>query len=367
MTGMVLLIILGSGIISNSIHFAPAMIFLVALLTMGLYYKFGWLRLVFIFILLNYFAYFNFILNNPLGGNSPEFIKSPGLTYLYFISSGFAFSLLAILPKKENISDDFLISAVVWNGLGFSSVLAITAITYLSKNYVPAFAAIAVFCLIFSVILQARASLKIMASMYALYGFLAMSVAFYGLLKLPEVYMLFAIQSLLVVSMALWFGSRFIVVMNSILFILLLVFYLVNKPDYNSVNFSFMLVALITARIINWKKERLKLKTELIRNIYLTAGFVMTLIAFYHAFPPSYTTVSWIGAALLFFLTGRLLRNIKYRWLAIATLIASGIKLIFTDLSDLDIGLRVVIFLLLAVISITVSVLYTKFLIRKKE
>jgi hypothetical protein len=367
MAGMVLLLILASGIISNSIHFAPAMIFLVALLSMVLYYKFGWLRLVFIFILLSYFAYFNFILNNPLGGNSPEFIKSPGLTYLYFIGSGFVFSLLAILPKKENISDDFLISAVVWNGLGFSSVLAITAITYLSKNYVPAFTAIAVFCLIFSVILQARASLKIMASLYALYGFLAMSVAFYGLLKLPEVYMLFAIQSLLVVSMALWFGSRFIVVMNSILFLLLLVFYLANKPDYNSVNFSFMLVAFVTARIINWKKERLKIKTELIRNIYLSAGFVMTLIGFYHAFPPSYTTVSWIGAALLFFLTGRLLRNIKYRWLAIASLIASGIKLIFTDLSDLDIGLRVVIFLLLAVISITVSVLYTKFLIRKKE
>jgi hypothetical protein len=232
---------------------------------------------------------------------------------------------------------------------------------------VPAFSAISIFCLIFSVILQSRSSLKISASMYALYGFLGMSVAFYGIFLFPDAYMLFAIQSLLVVSMALWFRSRFIVVMNTILFVVLLTFYLSNKTSYNSINFSFMLVAFITARVINWKKERLNIKTELIRNTYLVAGFIMTLVAFYHAFPASYITVSWIMAAMLFFLLSRLLQNIKYRWLAIAALIASGIKLIFADLSDLDIGFRVLIFLLLAIISITVSVLYTKFLIRKKE
>jgi hypothetical protein len=289
------------------------------------------------------------------------------LLNLFFIGSGFTFSLLALIQKKEEIPNDFLTASVVWNGLGFSSVFAIITVTYLSKNYVPAFSAISIFCLIFSVILQSRSNLKIMASMYALYGFLGMSVVFYGILLFPSAYMLFSIQSLLVVSMALWFRSRFIVVMNTILFMVLLAFYLSDKTSYNSINFSFMLVAFITARVINWKKERLNIKTELIRNTYLLAGFIMTLVAFYHAFPASYITVSWILAAMLFFLLSRLLRNIKYRWLAIAALVSSGIKLIFADLSDLDIGFRVLIFLLLAIISITVSVLYTKFLIRKKE
>jgi hypothetical protein len=367
MAGMVLLMFLISGVISNSTNFAATMILAVALLSMALYYHFGWLRLVFIYILLTYFSFLNLLLNNPLVGNSPEFISSSGILNLFFIGSGFIFSLLALIPKKEEISNDFVIATGVWNGLGFSSVLAIIAITYLSKSYVPYFASISVFCLIFSVILQSRSNLKIMASIYALYGFLGMSVAFYGILLFPRAYMLFSIQSLLVVSMALWFRSRFIVVMNTILFVTLLIFYLSNKTSYNSINFSFMLVAFITARVINWKKERLNIKTELIRNTYLVAGFIMTLVAFYHAFPASYITVSWIAGAMLFFILSRLLRNIKYRWLAIATLIVSGIKLIFADLSDLDIGYRVLIFLLLAVISITVSVLYTKFLIKKKE
>jgi hypothetical protein len=203
--------------------------------------------------------------------------------------------------------------------------------------------------------------------MYALYGFLALSVSFYGLLKFPGTYMLLALQSLLVVSMALWFRSRFIVVMNTLLFVLLLIFYASDKTRLSSVNFSFMLVALSTARIINWKKERLNIKTELIRNIYLVAGFVMTLISFYYAFPESYITASWILAGLLFFLTGRLLQNIKYRWLAIGALLASATKLIFVDLKQIDIGLRILMFLILAIISIGVSILYTKYLIKKKE
>jgi uncharacterized membrane protein len=128
-----------------------------------------------------------------------------------------------------------------------------------------------------------------------------------------------------------------------------------------------MLVALVTARIINWKKERLNIKTEYIRNLYLVFGFVMTLVAFYHAVPISYITVSWIFAALLFFILGRLINNIKYRWLAIGIIVISAIKLIFVDMSDIDIGFRVLVFLLMAIISISVSILYTKYLIRKRE
>ena len=367
MTGMVLIMILSSGILSNSTHFMSAMTCIAALITVVLYYKYGWLKLVFIFIFLVYFSHLNWLLNNPLMGNNPGFIKSPGIAYLYFIASGFIFSSLALLPKKENISSDFIITSLIFNGLGFSSIMILIIITYLSKSYVPVFGAIAVLCLAYSFILQSGSKLKITASMYALYGFLAMSVAFYGILLLPKAYMLLSIQSLLVVSMALWFRSRFIVVINTLLFVMILILYLTDKPTLNLTNFSFMLVAFITARIINWKKERLNIKTEYIRNTYLISGFIMTLIAFYHAFPSSYITVSWIFAGLLFFVLGRLINNIKYRWLAIAALVVSGIKLILVDLSSIDIGFRVLVFLLLAIISITVSILYTKYWSGKKK
>jgi len=367
MTSMVLLMMLFSGMISHWPSFAAAITTVVALLSVLLYYRFGWLKLVFIFIFLVYLGHLNWLLNSPFAGNPLEFIKSPGNGYYGLLATGLVISLLAILPQKENVSDDFILSSIVLNGFIFSSILALTVVTYFSNTYVTIFGVLALSCLAYSIILQSRSALKITASMYALYGFLAMSVTIYGLLLFPKAYMLLAVQSFLVVSIALWFRSRFIVVMNTVLFLVLLLIYLASPERHNPTNFSFMLVALVTARIINWKKERLNIKTELIRNLYLFFGFVMTLFAFYYAFPPDYITVSWIVAALLFFLVGRLINNFKYRWLAIAALIASGIKLIFIDLSDIDIGFRVLVFLLLAVISITVSILYTKYLIKKRD
>jgi len=367
LAGLVLIMLLVTGIIAGSFLLISGLAAIAAILVVFLYERFGWIKLAFLFVFLIYTTHLNGLLNNPLAGQNPEFIAAPGIGNLFLIITGFTFSLLALLPKKEPVSNDFIITTVVWNGLGFTLLLALTVVIYLSKNYVPLMSVISLFCLGYAILLQRRSALKITASMYALYGFLAMSVSFYGILQFPKAYMLFAIQSLLVVSMALWFRSRFIVVMNTLLFILLFIFYLTNKVGFNSVNFSFMLVALITARIINWKKERLNIKTELIRNIYLITGFTMTLIAFYHAFPESYITGSWIVAALLFFLMSRLINNIKYRWLAIAALLASAIKLIFVDLKQIDIGLRVLMFLLLAIISITISILYTKYLTRKKE
>jgi hypothetical protein len=366
MATMALLMLWFSGIIANDHSMAAAITTIVALLSVFVYYRQSWQKLVFVFILLVYLGHLNWLLNSPFVSGKLEFIASPGIGYMFLFASGFIFSLLALIPKKEEVADEFVITSVVWNGLLFSIVLALTVATYFSKNYVPVFAAISGFCLIYSVILQKRSFLKIMASMYALYGFMAMSVTFYGILGLPAAYMLLSAQSFLVVSMALWFRSRFIVVMNTILFVMLLIFYLFTTGNHNATNFSFMLVAFITARFINWKKERLNIKTEHIRNLYLVSGFIMTLVAFYHAVPSSYITASWIGAAILFLIVGRLINNIKYRWLAIATLVSSGIKLIFVDLAHIDIVLRILMLLLLAIISISVSILYTKYLIKKR-
>jgi uncharacterized membrane protein len=46
--------------------------------------------------------------------------------------------------------------------------------------------------------------------------------------------------------------------------------------------------------------------------------------------------------------------------------IVSAIRLVFVDMSNFEVGYRVLVFLLLAAISIAVSILYTKFIKRKK-
>jgi len=367
MAGLVLLMMLITGVIGNSVGFSAFITTITASLAIILYYRFGWIKLVFIFIFLVYIAHLNWILNNPFMGNKLELGISVNLSYLYFFATAAIFSLLALKPKVENVSTEFIITSVVFNGIGFTSILAVLILTYFSDNYVGVFSSIAVFCLIYSVILQSRKLLKITVAMYALYGFFALSVSLYGIFGLPESYMLFSLQSLLVVSMALWFRSRYIVLMNTLLFFIFMVFYLIDWDNNNITSFSFMLVAFISARVINWKKERLTLKTEVLRDLYLIAGFIMTLIAFYQTIPSSYITVSWILVAILFFILSLLMKNIKYRWLAIASVIASSIKLIFFDMSNIDIGYRVLVFLLLALISITLSVLYTKYLKKRSN
>ena len=367
LAGIALLMLVATGVFFDTVGIISGMASITAILTILLYYRFGWIKLTFIFIFIVYLVHLIWLINNPFMGHNPEFTTSPGSGYVYLIATGFIFSFLALIPKKEKTSDEFIITSIVWNGIGFTFLLAAIIITYFEKNYVPIFSAITVLCILWAVILKLKSEIKIIASMYVLYGFLALSVAIFGIFGLPKSYGLFSLQSLLVVSFALWFRSRFMIIMNLLLFLVLLIFFVQSKSFDNLTNFSYMLVAFISARIINWKKERLNIRTELMRDLYLISGFAMTLVAFYHISPASYVTASWIFAGILFFLVSLLIKNIKYRWLAIATMIASAIRLIFVDMASINIGYRVLVFLGLAIISITVSVLYTKYLIKKKN
>jgi hypothetical protein len=164
----------------------------------------------------------------------------------------------------------------------------------------------------------------------------ALSITIGGIYKFPLAFFLLSIQSLLVVTMALWFRSRFIVIMNSLLFIGLLIAYLAFADPLHSINFSFAIVALVTARILNWKKKRLEIRTELIRNIYLLTGAAMVLYSLHHAVPTQFITLSWALAAVLFFILSVLIHNIKYRWLAIMTMVVTVFYLFIIDLKNIS-------------------------------
>jgi hypothetical protein len=188
---------------------------------------------------------------------------------------------------------------------------------------------------------------------------MAMSIALYGLFGLPEVYLLLSVQSLLVVSMALWFRNRLIIVMNSLLFLTILIVYLLSSKHVDGVNFCFVLIALISARIINWKRSRLQIKTDMIRNLYMIEGFFMMLFALLNAVPKQFVTFSWTMAALLYFIISLLLKNIKYRYMALGTMICAAFYLFIIDLARIEIIYRILALLFLAAISIGISIYYT--------
>ena len=105
----------------------------------------------------------------------------------------------------------------------------------------------------------------------------------------------------------------------------------------------------------------------MLRNLYLVIAFFTVLFGLYHAVPGQYITLSWTMAAVGYFLMSILLHNIKYRWMAILTIIASVIYLFIVDLASLDIRYRVAAFLFLAIISLSVSIFYTKWVKKKTQ
>ena len=85
----------------------------------------------------------------------------------------------------------------------------------------------------------------------------------------------------------------------------------------------------------------------------------MVLLALYHAVPKQFITLSWAIAALIYFLLGFVLKNVKYRYMALGTLICSAFYLFIVDLAHIEIIYRVLALLFLAALSIGLSIYYT--------
>jgi hypothetical protein len=329
--------------------------------------KKGWWTGLMISIFLVYSLCLVWILGNPFLSKAFEIRTVHHMGYIYLYTIAMAYSFLALLPPSDRTRQNQLQPSIVLNGLGFSLMMAIAVPAFFSENYYVYFGLIAAFCLVYSIWLQIRGSWKTIAAMYALYSFVSLSITIAGVYHFPLAFFLLSIQSLLVVSMALWFRSRFIVVMNTILFIGLLLTYIFTGDPLNSINFSFALVALVTARILNWKKQRLEIRTEWIRNIFLFTGAIMVLFSLHKAVPANFITLSWALSALVFFLLSIIIRNIKYRWLAIITMVLTVFYLFLVDLSNISLGYRIVALMFISTISLGISMFYSRRQRSKKE
>jgi hypothetical protein len=350
---------LAAAIISDTSQFMLILISVSAVGSTYYYFRFRWKPLVMISIFLAYISFFLWIFGNPFMGHPMQMITELYHGVIYLFGLGACFSIILLFRDKDGSSDDYLIGVTFANGILFTLMLLLVVLRFFHTDYVLLFGVIAICCLLFSTLLHSESDWNFGSAYYALYGFMTMSIALYGLVGFPWVYFLLSIQSLIVVSMALWFRNRLIAVLNSFLFLTILAIYLLSSKAVNEVNFSFALISLISARIINWKKSRLHIKTDLLRNLYLTEGFFMVLYALFHAMPGQFITLSWTMAALLYFLLSFILKNVKYRYMALGTMICAAFYLFLVDLARIEIIYRVLALLFLAVISIGISIYYT--------
>jgi hypothetical protein len=344
---------------------SDATIFIIPLLTItaagSVYYfrKFSWKALLVMSIILTYSSLLIWMLGDPFMGHPVKLIAEKYMSVMALFSLGAIYSIVLIFREKDSSDDDYLIGITLLNGILFTLSLLFVVMSYFSTGYMTLFAGITVCCLLYSTILHSRSSWNFASAFYALYGFMAMSISLYGLVGFPRIYLLLSAQSLLVVSMALWFRNKLIVLMNSMLFLVILAVYMLTSQPVDGVNFSFAIAALLTARLINWQNNRLKIETDLIRNLYMIEGFVMVLFALIHAVPKQFVTLSWTMAALLYFLLSIVLKNVKYRYMALGTMICAAFYLFIVDLARIDLVYRILALLFLAAISIGISIYYS--------
>jgi hypothetical protein len=368
LTGLSFILLAITAVVSDSTHLMLPLATLLAIIGTIFLYRFGWLRLIFLSIFLVYFIHLIWIFGNPFMGHQLQIISIHQSGYIYLFLVAAIFSLIALLPPNESsYRSAGIVGALVFNGIGFVFLMGLFILSFFSNNYIVPTGIIALYCLAYSIILKVRSSWRITASLYAIFGFVALTVTIYGIYHFPQAYFFLAIQSLLVVSMAIWFRSKFIVVMNSLMYLTLLIIYLSTSVTGDAMNISFSLVALATARILNWKKERLTIRTELIRNFYLLTAFPMVLFTLYQLVPKQFITLSWVLAAVSYFLLSLLLKNVKYRYMALGTMIAASIFLFLVDLARIELAYRIIALLSLAIISLGLSFYYTKKLKKKVE
>jgi len=350
---------LTTGIVCDAAHFILPLVAVAACASVYFYHRFKWEPLLIVTIILSYISAFMWLLGNPVIGHPMKLIAEQHSGVVYFFGLGAIFSTTLLFKNKDKSEDIFLTGMTFVNGILYSLLLIFIVLGFFSKNYEVLFSVLTLCCLAYSIVLHSKFDWNFASAFYALYGFMAMSIAFHGLLGFPRVYLLLAVQSLVVVSMALWFRNRLIIIMNSILFLVILITYLFSSKSINNVNYSFALISLVSARIINWKRSRLHIETDLMRNLYLVEGFVMVLYALFHAVPKQFITLSWTIAALLYFLLSFVLRNVKYRYMALGTMVCSAFYLFLVDLAHIEIIYRVLALLFLAAISIGISIYYS--------
>ncbi len=321
----------------------------------------SWIVLLIAATGLAYVTHFIWALNNPVMGNESRLVSpSPVsalfvLSYVLILASGTLFRPPAV-PEKGLVAIVPFVNGVT----GFALYFFMTAPAHGAAVSFYHGAASLVFLLL-ATLFWIRERSRQATFIYAMLGYLAMSVAIIAVFPSPEYFVWLACQSLLVISTAIWFRSRFIVGSNFVIYVLLFVAYLILAGTAGGISIIFGMVALLSARILNWQKDRLLLKTEMMRNAYLVSAFFIIPYALYHIVPRAYVSTSWVAVALFYYVMSILLRdNRKYRWMALLTLCLTVGFVFVVDLVNLDAAFRILSFLVLGIALFWISLLYAR-------
>ena len=76
--------------------------------------------------------------------------------------------------------------------------------------------------------------------------------------------------------------------------------------------------------------------------------------------PTGYIAISWLIIALLYYALSVILKNLKYRWMAVMTLVLTVLYVFIIGIPNLEPTYRIISFLALGTVLIIISIIYTK-------
>ena len=314
---------------------------------------------------LGYAAYLAWALNNPFMGRPVQPVAyppwAPGvlLVCLVLFAAGLRRSTRG--DRGDALANaGFLLNALAGYSLFFLHTLAASG-TWFAGDQIAASAT-----LLGLAVFLARDRGGVGSFVYAMTGFLALSFAIIKVTALPDVFVWLSIQSVIVVATAIWLRSRFMIVANFLIYLAITACYVAVARSEHGISLGFGMVALVTARLLGWQKERLELKTELMRNAYLIAAFFIFPYGLYHLVPGAWICLAWVGAALVYYLLGTLLANRKYRWMGHATLLLTVLYLAIAGISRLEPLFRNLSFLVLGAVLVMASLIFARLRARRR-
>ncbi len=300
------------------------------------------------------------------------FVNNPLLGYNLKITTGFQYnlifllaylliygigSLLLIKDKKRELDELFI--TIMNASLGYGLFLLISILSGINNLGIVHLGAFAILMTL-AILFWTKEKSRFGSFIYAMFAYAALSASIIASYNEPAFFILLCWQSIVVISTALWFRSKFIIVANIFIFGGILLSYLINVKVIGIEGISFGFAALISARILNWQKTRLELTTNYIRLAYLIMAFFILPYVLYQVLPSSFVGLSWAGLALLYYLMSKLLNNKKYRMMAVSTLILTSLYLAAFGITSSDITYKVISFLAVSIILLIISVMYTK-------
>ena len=258
----------------------------------------GWDTLLILSILLVYASHAIWLIGNPIMGHPVGAVPTPQNNLIFLFMYGALYSVVPFLKQQGKLGPEVCNATVILNSILFSVMLLLIVLTFYSKSYIWIFLGLSVLCLIYAIVLNYKIDSRFDSFFYVNFGFMALSIAVYGYSDLPGSFIFLAWQSMVVLAIAIWFRSNLIVLMNTMLYTIILIAYLITSKSLDSYNISFTFIAIASARILNWQQQRLDLKTDSIRNFYLVITFFIMLYTLYNAVPKDYVTISWGLAAV---------------------------------------------------------------------